>query len=266
MAECCQISTLLLKSTSVAEAADLRPLPLFHMQRSAISTILLLLIFLGIAWLVFAVATGANKPTEAVALPLLQHPMDARGLVFSTYTGNQLVSRLRARQILVRPRRFSIFSIKSINELVVVDPLFESFPIPVTRHRFPQAQKGLSDQLSGCLSGLSDMNGLGRIASGLLMNLQMVFHDPSISISRVTARQGSLNFQKNEVMLQDVLLESASRKKKLHCARAIWSNQEQAFLIPEQYSIESSSGRHFGSGVVIDMDFTVKPLQVQHPR
>ncbi len=239
------------------------------MTRSFIIKILLILVLcLASGALIWSLVQkkGAHKPAERME-DGISYPLSIKGISSSSYDSNgRLLMQIKADEIKVKPRRFFVFNIKSINEVTItnVKAAFYFYEDKTKSDvNKPQTDVDLLNLYEGVIhqkKGDAVPKEFGRITRGVIKGFTLeIYRKEKLSVI-VKANEGEIDFRKKMVEMKDVHLEEVLSKKIIKSNFAVWDNKEKFFKIPGEYIAATPKGSAKARGLKIDMDFKVEKL------
>ncbi len=204
---------------------------------------------------------GFSQKSEApVSAPSSRSaPLAIQGLSYSNYEGDKLLSRLEANRLQVRPRKFFVFNLKSVNEVMLEQGRFEIHMVE-NQEAGEGASFSLGAELSTSVNGLAGLKGMGRITRCLVGGMAMDIFKSGKPHFLVKAEKAFMDFHKKETRLENVLLEGVGSEKKVWAEQAWWDEERQIFRIPGKYRARTPRGNASGEGIRVDLDFRVRKL------
>lgn len=186
--------------------------------------------------------------------------MEVRGLSFSTYVDDQLASRIQTDQLLVKPRQFGVFRVKSVNEAVLVNSRFE-FHAPGEKAAAEAEDAARAVDFGQSIDGLAQLRGVGRLTQVVISGMSMVYHQDQEASLRMLARQATLDLTRGQSLLEEVVIECLTAGKRIHATQAVWDRDTQRFVIPGSYRLMSpGEAPRPGSGISVGLDGEVQEL------
>lgn len=231
------------------------------MTSKPLPTLIALLLTALAAALALHLATQHQPAAPAGGAPPGQGSQALRlgGFSSASYDGARLLSRFSADELKIAPRRFSVFNIRSVNELVL-----SNVHIEVHRDRRqadgPQGLLPAGETLAPLIGDRAAGRGLGRITRGVFNGLTIELFSGGAPHLGVQAKKAHLNLKNRQLEMRAALLEHLPRRKKILSERIIWDEAQQAFLIPGPYRAETPAGSARGEGIKVDLDFRVTRL------
>lgn len=230
------------------------------MGRISWSWLLLGLLLLGGVGLMVWVVTGyRNQAEERVGMETpSSHPMAIKGLVFSNYEGDRLQSRVKADQLLVKPRQFSVFRIKSVNEVVLTNTFFEIYQYPAEKGSAAGEERfSLGAQLTSGVKGLAGLKGMGRVTRAVLLGMKMEVLNSGHPHLRLSAQNAEMSINKAEMQMENVLIENPVSGKRLISKVVIWDEKNRVFVVPGEYRLQTPGGISVGKNVAVDLNLQI---------
>ena len=233
------------------------------MTRSLLSKLILICL----AGLILALAARIYMQSEGVSAPAVTEektstsPMTIRGFGFSTYLDDRLSTRVSADLFRIRPRKFSIFKVRSLNEAALSKARFEIHPDAAENGKPTEGVlESLGSQFSSRAQGLAGMKGVGNITRVVMDGMEMAFFRRKYPHLQVRAQKGEMDFKKKEIRMEQALLEHLPSQKKIAASTIIWDDEARVFKIPGKYQAQTPKGRASGRGITVDLDFRVEKL------
>lgn len=190
----------------------------------------------------------AEKATEKM-------PMEFEGLTVSSYTKGQLQSRVKIKAMRSAPRKIMVFQVKSLNELLLFDvnaEIFESEKKPAELLPLGEMQKQLN--------GVGMRKALGRITQARMLRFAATFMRDGKETLHLEAQEGTIDFRKNNTVLENASLFQSSAQRRITSSRIDWDTTSKRFIIPGEYQ-ELHGDKFFrGSGISVGTDFSISPL------
>lgn len=217
-----------------------------------LSRVLLALVILSLTalfgWLYYQSWSAESSAAEPSLTK--QPPLNISDFSFYDYQNDQLISRINVKHLYVRPRRFGILRIATVNELLLKQARFEFYE---TREASPQAAESpLGHGLASSLSALVDLHGMGRITQGKIEGMQLFIQRQSRPNIQVISAQAVLDFKKKRTIMTDAILQIPERGYTLQSKQIIWDDKEQVFIVPGAYQITEAGNRKFGKSLALD--------------
>lgn len=213
-----------------------------------------------VLWIVF----GYREQVEHSTLPSPPHrrALSIQGLEYATYESGRLLSRIAAVELLVKSRKFRIFRVKSVNEVILTDTRFELFsPAPTTDDGElpPSGDLALGRQLAKGVEGLAGLKGMGKITRATLAGMRMtVYRGEGRPELRILARQAVMVPGQPEMRMEKVVIENLPMKTRLVSDEVIWNEARETFQAPGKYHLETADALIRGTAGLFDL--SLRPL------
>lgn len=185
-------------------------------------------------------------------------PMRITGLDASTFYGDKLLTRVRADEFKVGPRKSFIFNIRPFNEVVLTNARLEV-------HLYPDMPKGVSlfslgENILSVKDAKTTLKGMGVLTRGVIKALVLeVFKADRLRLV-VEAKKVYIDFRRKETKLIDASIKEVLSRKLIMSKSIIWSEKEKIFKIPGAYFTLTPKGRATGKGIKVDLNFALSPL------
>ncbi|MBE9504988.1 MAG: hypothetical protein IME96_12515 [Proteobacteria bacterium] len=185
-------------------------------------------------------------------------PMRITGLDASTFSGDKLLTRVRADEFKVGPRKSFIFNIRPFNEVVLTNARLEV-------HLYPDMPKGvglffLGENILSVKNAKTTLKGMGVLTRGVIKGLVLeVFKADRLRLV-VEAQKVYIDFKRKETKLIDASIKEILSQKLIMSKSIIWSEKEKIFTIPGAYFTLTPKGRATGKGIKVDLNFALSPL------
>ena len=185
-------------------------------------------------------------------------PMRITGLDASTFYGDKLLTRVRADEFKVGPRKSFIFNIRPFNEVVLTNARLEV-------HLYPDIPKGVSlfslgENILSVKDAKTTLNGMGVLTRGVIKGLILEVFKADRLCLVVEAKKVYIDFKRKETKLIDASIKEVLSRKLIMSRSIIWSEKEKIFKIPGAYFTLTPKGRATGNGIKVDLNFALSPL------
>ena len=222
-------------------------------RRSRIYAVLLFLTLVVSAASIIKSVVSRDKSSSKVPSYFLR----MKDFTITQYSSNFLVRRLRADDLRIEPRRFFVFNVRSVNEIVIKHARLSVYlsDKSIKQHDNPFSfDIGLfSTEKKG--SGAERIfypAGAGLITRAVIKGIQLEIYRDKRLILNITARVGYIHLKNKSVRLKDTVLKNAVNGKEIKSRLAIWDNKRQLFVLPCRYIFYSSE--HIPDSGTIDID------------
>jgi len=200
-----------------------------------------------------------TAPTSMARKPL-PYPIWMQGLTASTYTGDRLITKMKADEFKVNPRRFFIFNIKPFNEATLTNVRLD---IHLYNDISSKADLFFNEGVLPIMNGdrKSAVKGMGLVTRGVIKGLILKIYRAGNPLMVVKASRGYIDFKKKETKMQRVSIEDVLSGRLIKSSSVIWNDKEKVFNVPGEYIAMTPEGRAKGRGIKVDLDFDVSPLK-----
>ena len=173
------------------------------------------------------------------------------------YSGNFLVRQLHADEFSIEPRRFFVFNVRSINEIVIDHARLSVYLSDKITDRhvdlfsfdgglFSAEKKGMGGEK------ISYPSNVGLITRAIIKGIQIEIYRDKKPILSITARAGYINLKNKNVRLKDAVFKNTVNGKTVKSRLAVWDNKRQLFVLPRKYIFYRSE--HIPDSGIIDID------------
>lgn len=237
-------------------------------KKTLLSALVAIAILLG-GWLFYTFTPVALEQSPRLDVTTLKAegtppPMEFEGLTFSTYKGKELQARVKIKAMRSAPRKFYIFRIKSINELLMSNVAVEIFQNDQESSidLLPMAE--MQDRVSGTVMA----KGMGRITQGHILGFSAIVKEKSGQETlRVEATEATIDFSKHKMTMLNANLVQPRSQRRISSNRIDWDTIERRFIIPGEYRERIGDKVTKGSAVTADTNLvTAKIPQVKKSR
>lgn len=177
---------------------------------------------------------------KAVPRSSSERPLQIEGLEYTNYEEGRVVSRIKMDRLDVRPRKFGIFRIKSVNEVYLKRMSLVMFTHngQVTVDSSAQAPS-MGKMLVDSLQGLSQLRNLGRIQRVLMDNLELltVRAEPKKLEKVVRARKAVFDVRKKVMALEHAYIENFTHKRRLKADKIKWDERHKHWIVEQQAAL-----------------------------
>ena len=169
------------------------------------------------------------------------------------YKNNVTESVLSAESAVIKSRKFSIFKINQLNELVLKKAVLT---INMNNRKimdidpFEKLLLILDENIS------SNKNKFFNIE---IDDLQINYYQEDILILKIIAKKAAVKFKGNNTKLKNLILEQPSTNRRIASKSAIWNADTKLFIIDGAYFLETPKDRKRGKKININLDFDILP-------
>jgi hypothetical protein len=185
-------------------------------------------------------------------------PLLINGLSYKVYNNGMLVSKMQAEVFKIKPRRFFIFNIKSINEAILTNVKIDVYINKKTKEG-KEIKKDI-DLLKLFFDSTTGRNkGMGLITRAMIKGIDLNIYNSDVLTHNLKAATAYFMLKKNKIVFYNVNLENPPSHKLISAEEIIWDAREKSFKVPDRYTASSPKGKIKGKGLIIDLDFNIKP-------
>jgi lipopolysaccharide export system protein LptC len=230
------------------------------MRASSITMAIILLLSL----IVVALVGCGHKQTVALDNDRPRYLVQMIGFISTSYnTEGRVASVVAADDLVIRPRNYRGFNIRSLNEVVLTN-------VRIEEHLYdnkPDTQAGIS--LERDILGVVGKEGSNKEGSnkefGLITRVVINKFELAKFIDKrqtilLKAEQASIGKKKHQVVFNQAVLEQLATGKRLISEKLIWDKNQDAFLIPGSYILQTSERQTQGHNVWMNLGFIMQPL------
>lgn len=205
-------------------------------------------------------ATDSDPVPQKTRARAKQLPLQIQDFSYTSQDENRIVQALQAEQLLIQPRRFMVFNIKSVNEAILQNARFEAHFYEETATHTPlfdyqevlPFNKGTRDKYrNGPVVGLVTR----LIAKGVRLD---IFREEMQAIVLV-AEYGLVEKQKSEAEFINGIIKDGHSDTFIRSSRILWDDKRKVFVIPGAYAMSASGNNTSGESIEIDLDFNITP-------
>lgn len=192
----------------------------------------------------------------------LDSPLNVSGLSYSNFQGDCLLSRVAVDTFRIQARSWSVFRLRSINEAVLQNAIFEFFTgCEEGETASTEGPFSMSEGLASSLSGLVKVRGVGRVTRALMDKMAIVNHRDGRPVFRIVARSGELDSQDKSMVFRDALLQHPPTGRSIRTAEVLWQEAQKLFYIPGAFVLRSSQGVEKHENAYLNLDFQLIRFQ-----
>lgn len=189
-------------------------------------------------------------------------PLQIEQLVQTSQDDNRVVRTLQAERLFIRPRRFGVFNIKSVNEAVLHNARFET-------HLYDDNSDGQTplftyEQASpfstgGSGGGRRGGSVVGRVTRLIANGVHGEIFRADVKSMVLTSRYGVVEKKQHEAEFINATLQHVHTGRHISSRRMLWDGRKRVFVIPGRYTLTAAGGRQQGESVEVDLDFRITP-------
>jgi hypothetical protein len=217
-----------------------------------------------ISLIVMALIGVEQRQLEALGNDRPRYLTQITNFTYTSYNdkGRQ-ESVLAANDLVIRPRNYRAFNIKSINEVDLTNARIKEY----TYTNKPDIQAGITPDKSilqvigneDMWSG-DDKNKFGLITRVIINKFEFSRFSNSTQTHHLKAEQASVGKKKHKIVFNQVVLEHMATGKRLISEKLIWDKKQDSFLVPGNYILQTPKREIRGHNVRMNMDLSMQPL------
>ena len=189
-----------------------------------------------------------------------QLPLQIQHFRYVNQDNNRIVYALQAEQLLIRPRRFMVFNIKSVNEAVLKNARFETHFYEETAMHTPlfDYQEALPFNKG---TGNKQRNGpiIGLVTRLIAKGVRLDIFREEMPVMVLVAEYGLVENKKSEAEFINGIIKDSCSDRFIRSSRILWDDKIKVFVIPGAYTMSASGNSTNGESIQIDLDFNIKP-------
>ena len=187
-------------------------------------------------------------------------PLQISEFTYTSQHHDRVVHILQAKQLVIRPRRFMVFNIKSVNEAVLQNARLE-------RHFYTESanQSSLFDFLE-VMPFEQSSSGKRSTGSAVGLVTRLITNHVRVDIIRddvealvLAAEYGLVEKKKSEAEFINAILKDSRSDRVIRSSRMLWDEKRMLFVIPGTYAMSVSENDTSGQSIEIDLDFNIRP-------
>jgi len=192
------------------------------------------------------------------AMPVLQSSvsMSVGGLDLKNFSQGKLAERIQVGQFMVKPRRFGIFSVKSVNEAIFLKTRIDLHPRPCLDGKDGGKDTGLLSAIDNSLQSVAQMRGVGRVTRSKFTEFMMRLHREGEPPLQIHAREAFGNIPEKEFSLSECILQVG--EKRLKASKALWNQERKCFIVPGEFVFWQGATRLSGTGAEVDLSLGLR--------
>ena len=209
-----------------------------------------------------------------------QHPVPARPPepAFSPYVtlikdfslvtqdNHRILFRIDAKEFTIRPKKFFVFNIKSIDEIVITKALLATY---LQKEETSYADVVHFTDINMIIDILDDAkkNTLKTMFSTTGIKIKPftlhVYKDEILSLIVHAEETLVTSRSQQEMRMRNCRLEDVLTGKSIMSREIIWDATQKAFKVPGNYLAVTPQGRATGKKIKVDIDFVVTALRAE---
>ncbi len=151
------------------------------------------------------------------------------GLRYKTCRNGRLVARIDAEEFKIRPRRFFVFQIKSLNEAIITNAKMDLFFRKEAPHG-SLGQEGGDGPFGALLRDLTNKeSGVGLVTKVTLKGIDISIYDSDVLTQRLRADSADLRSDTGQGIFYKATLEEPSIGKFTVAPKVVWDPHKKKF-------------------------------------
>jgi hypothetical protein len=194
------------------------------------------------------------------------NPISVQGLTVTRFKGNQILTKVTAKELKINPRKFNIFNIKPFNELTLNKVTIEFYkskdePSGIDLgdliYKFSSRSNGKSSSSKGnkfeaIKTGFGAIKP-GLITRGVINKLVLKIYNKNNLSMIIKAPTAYVNFKRNKVIFQNATVEDIASREIIKSRKVVLKCEENALYVPGQYVLLSPTGFREGRDLKINL-------------
>lgn len=211
-------------------------------------------------WILLWSGTDGEPEAQKENGRIKRMPLQISEFRYTSQDQDRLVHVLQAKQLVIQPRRFMVFNIKSINEAVLQNARLET-------HFYPESakQSSLFDFQEVMPFGQST-RGTRHTGSAVGLVTRLIANRIRVDIFRgdrqaivLAANYGLVEKKNSEAEFINAILKDSRSDRVIRSSRILWDEKRRLFVIPGTYAMSASGNDTSGQSIEIDLDFNIRP-------
>jgi hypothetical protein len=184
-----------------------------------------------------------------------------QGFTTTEFVNHRLLTRLKADELTIGPRKYFAFNIRPLNEANLKNTKLETYYYSneSEKNRDTWSINGNGDFLMGS-SPQNSLSSMGIITRCRISGFSWEIYRDGQPGMVVQARDALINFRNHKIKLSEVRIYDRKSQKFIAAHSAVWNEKQKTFLIPGNYIAMTPKGYASGSGVRLDLNFVASPL------
>jgi len=194
------------------------------------------------------------------------NPISVQGLTVMRFKGNQILTKVTAKELKINPRKFNIFNIRSFNELTLNKVTIEFYksgdePSGIDLgdliYRFSSRSNGMSsfskENKPGAIKTGFRAIKTGLITRGVLNKLVLKIYNKNNLSVIVKSPTAYVNFKKNKVIFHNATAEYIASREIIKSRKIVLKCEKNVLKVPGQYILLSPTGFRKGRDLKINI-------------
>ena len=237
------------------------------MNLSRLKVIILFLILISLEFYFLTNLEISDKSIESIPnKEEYLNPISVQGLTVMRFKGNQILTKVSAKELKINPRKFKIFNIRSFNELTLNKVTIEFYKsgdepsgidlgnlIYRLSSRSNRKSASSKENKSGAIkTGFREIK-TGLITRGVLNKLVLKIYNKNNLSVIVKSPTAYLNFKRNKVIFHNATAEDIASREIIKSRKIVLKCEENILKVPGQYILLSPKGFRKGRDLKINL-------------
>lgn len=194
------------------------------------------------------------------------NPISVQGLTVIRFKGNQILTKVTAKELKINPRKFNIFNIKSFNEITLNKVTIEFYKsgdetsgidLRNLIYKFSSRSNGTSssskkNKYEEIKTGSGEIK-TGLITRGVINKLVLKIYNKNKLSVIVKAPTAYVHFKRNKVIFHNATAEDMASREVIKSHKIVLKCEENALKVPGQYVVLSPMGLRKGRDLKINL-------------
>jgi len=204
-------------------------------------------------WIILWSGTDGEPETLKKSSRIKQMPLQISEFRYTSQDQDRLVHVLQAKQLVIQPRRFMVFNIKSINEAVLQNARLET-------HFYPESAKQSVMPFGQSTRGTRHTGSAVGLVTRLIANrIRIDIFRGDMQAIVLAANYGLVEKKNSEAEFINAILKDSRSDRVIRSSRILWDEKRRLFVIPGTYAMSASGNDTSGQSIEIDLDFNIRP-------
>jgi hypothetical protein len=197
-------------------------------------------------------------------MPPRPPPLQLTDFWYSAQDENGVLNTVEADNLVIRPRRYLVFNIKSLNEAILTRAHLQVHLRDKDNADVNPFDVKYEDIIPFTDSGAGSENrsrgsGFGIVTRLLAEDLTLDVLRKASTTLVLTAERGLVENRKGEAQFINATLSDPRTGRLIRSNRILWDNKRKKFMVPGTYSLTAPRDQVRGEAISVDLDFNIKP-------
>ncbi len=183
-------------------------------------------------------------------------------LSYKVHDKGVLITKGKADEFKIAPRKFLVFSIKSINEALLTNVKVDIYIHNIIKSERDGDSKNTDFNIFNPFIDVSNSKGKGTglITKAIIKGIDIRMFNENILTIKLNASTADLKAKEGNMVFYNATLEHLPSSKSISSKKIFWDREKMVFKIPGWYNASSPKGKGRGKGLQIDLNFNLIPL------